>query len=235
MSNVIRIAVAAAVVVVAAIVGFNYVNNSVGSDQPSPTPTPTATPRPASLPASGALDPGTYVMPSAVTPVEFNFSVPAGWATDTDRFISKHRREPGELAFSVWEVTHVFGNGCQTEGSLIEVGPTVDDLANALATQQGRETAGPTDTMLGGYPAKRVELSVPADWDTAGCEVIRNWADIGGSLDGGWSSRPGQTDVIYVLEVAGKRLVINTWRFEDTSAADITELEGIIASIRFEP
>jgi hypothetical protein len=40
--------------------------------------------------------------------------------------------------------------------------------------------------------------------------------------------------VIYITEVAGKRLVIGTWYLPGASEADITQLEGIIASIRFE-
>jgi hypothetical protein len=42
MSNTIRFGIAAAVVVVAAIIGFTYINSQVGSDEPSPAPSPSA-------------------------------------------------------------------------------------------------------------------------------------------------------------------------------------------------
>lgn len=234
MSANLKLGLAAVAVVAAVIIGVAVVlpRMNVGN------PTPTVTPSPAPLPAAGVLDPGTYFMRPAVTPIRFTFTVPAGWAIDQDAFVSKHRGEPGEIAFTSWEITHVFTNGCQTAGAVVEVGPTVDDLANALASQVGRATVGPSDVTLGGYAGKRVELSVPADFDMSACdsEAIRDWAGAGGDTGGGWRSFPGQTDVLYILDVEGKRLVINRWDFPGTTPeADITELEGIIASIHFEP
>jgi hypothetical protein len=38
---------------------------------------------------------------------------------------------------------------------------------------------------------------------------------------------------VYVLDVDGKRVVIDARHFPDASEADITELEGIMASIHF--
>jgi hypothetical protein len=236
MSNSMKIAVAAAAVVLLAIIGIGVLlpkNNGIGPSVATPTPSPKG------LPSTGRLEPGRYYVPAVEggwTPVAFTFSVPAGWATNTDGFFNKQRGEPGEVAFSAWgDITHVYGNGCRTEGTLIEIGPTVDELADALASQEDRETSGPTDITMAGYPAKRVELSVPAAWDNPACENLRNWPGAGGDENSGWFSRPGQTDVVYIVEVDGKRVVINTWHFPGTPEADITELEGIIASIRFEP
>lgn len=55
---------------------------------------------------------------------------------------------------------------------------------------------------------------------------------MGGDEGGGWGARDGQTDSVYVIDVGGKRVVIDAWHFPGTSEADITELEGIIASIQ---
>jgi hypothetical protein len=237
MNSTMKFALTAAAIIVVAAVGVGVIlPRTVGGPSASPTPIPTPTARP--LPPQGALAPGGYRMGSKVAQVPFTFVVPAGWRTDLDSFISKDMGGPAEVAFTAWQITHVFSDGCHPTGHLVQVGPTVSDLARALANQKGRDTVGPTDTTLAGLAAKRVELRVPSNWDPAGCEgeFMRNWADPGpgGDTSGGWRSRAGQTDVIYITEVAGKRLVIATWYLPGASEADITQLEGIVASIRFE-
>jgi hypothetical protein len=203
------------------------------SSQPTATATPSAGAR--SLPASSELAAGTYTMPARFTPVAFNFTVPAGWSSSEDYFVNKDFDGPGEVGFAAWEITHVFGDGCHTEGTVVEVGSTVDDLATALASgQAGRETSGPTDVTFAGDPAKRVELFLPADWDNADCPLVRNWPETGGSPDGGWRARPGQTDVVYVLDVGGERVVISTWHLPGAPETDLAELEQILASVRFD-
>jgi hypothetical protein len=230
VNNTMKIALAVAAVVVLAIIGIGVLlpkDNGVGPSVTTPTPSPQVLPA-----TTDQLEPGRYRVRSN-TPVPFTVTVPAGWTT-TEGFVIKDWEGPREVAFTSWVITHVFGNGCHTQGTIVEVGPTVDDLANALASQENRDTSGPTDVTLAGYSGKRVELFVPADWDDADCPWVRNWPEVGGSDNGGWRARPGQTDVVYILEVDGKRVVISTWHFPDTPEADITELEGIIASIRFE-
>jgi len=203
------------------------------------SPVQTATPSPAPLPSAGPLAAGSYLMSNADwTPVPFTFTVPAGWAIDNDGFVSKGQKGPGEVAFGAFNVTHVYANGCHWRGTLAPVaGMTVDDMANTLASQAERETTGPVDVTFGGYPGKRVDLAEPAGFDIGTCDntFIRTWSDAGGNESGGWGAHAGQSDTVYVLDVNGHRVVIDAWRFTGTSEADITELEGIIASISFTP
>ena len=49
----------------------------------------------------------------------------------------------------------------------------------------------------------------------------------------GWHS--GQLNVTYIVDVNGDRLVIDTWHMPGTSAADLAELDAILASMRIEP
>ena len=117
------------------------------------------------------------------------------------------------------------------------VGPTVDDLATALVAQKGRNATAPTDVTFGGYPAKRVELSIPADLDPATCDgsVIRTWVGPGedSALVGDDSEdlgmHPGQLNVVYIVDINGERLVIDTWHMPGTSEADLAELDTILA------
>lgn len=46
---------------------------------------------------------------------------------------------------------------------------------------------------------------------------------------------PGQLNVVYIVDVNGERLVIDTWHMPGTSAADLAELDAILASMRIGP
>lgn len=241
MNNSAKLALAAAAVVVAAILGIQFLGagqNVGGPDLGDPTPsapTPSLTPRP--LAADGELEPGIYsVTRPDWTPVPFSFTVPAGWANRIG-FITKHAGETDEVMFTPWIVTHIYANACQWEGTLFEVGSSTDDMAAALAAQGTREVSGPTDVTLGGYPAKRIELSVPADLDVATCDNggMMSWPASATDETTGWTPRPGQTDVVYIIDVDGARVLIGTTIGPDASDQDVMELEGVIASIHFEP
>ncbi len=42
-------------------------------------------------------------------------------------------------------------------------------------------------------------------------------------------------NVVYIVDVNGERLVIHTWHMAGTSAADVAELDAIVASMRIAP
>lgn len=234
----IRLAIGAAAVVVAAMIGINLLpgGSIVGWPAATPTPVPTPSLSPTSLPATGTLDPGTYhIDDRRITPARA-FTVPAGWAT-TEAFVFKDRDGPGEVMFGTWIVSHIYADSCHWRGTLVDVGTTVDELASALMDQEGRDASAPTDVMLGGFPAKRIELSVPADLDIATCdnEFLRSWPDPGPDESGGLPSRVGQTDVVYIVDVDGNRLVIDAGHMPASSEENLAELEEVLASIRIEP
>jgi hypothetical protein len=150
------------------------------------------------------------------------------------------------MAFGNFMIANVYADPCQWQGSLLSpaVGPTVDDLTSALMAQKGRAASPPTDVTLSGYPAKRIELSVPADLDPATCDegVMRTWVGPGERVDTWYSEDPearglrsGQLNVVYILDVNGGRLIIDTWHMPGTSAADLAELDASLASMRIEP
>ena len=51
------------------------------------------------------------------------------------------------------------------------------DLANALSQQVGRNGSTPSDVTLGGYSGRKVELSVPDDFDQSTCDGgdLKTW------------------------------------------------------------
>ena len=214
----------------------------------SSTPTPTAVASAAVPEFPGVSDdvaPGTYLWGAgAANPTDITFTIPAGWMSRYG-IPHKDRGGPGEIAVGNWIIANVYRDPCQWQGSLLSpaVGPTIDDLANALAAQKRRNATAPSDITRSGYPAKRVELSIPANLDRATCDggIIRTWVPPG---DDGVNAyvdtenlgmHAGQLNVTYIVDVNGDRLVIDTWHMPGTSAADLAELDAILASMRIEP
>jgi hypothetical protein len=247
MNTFTRFAVAAAAVVAVAVVGINLLPaRGVGVQTASPSPSPTASP--SLLPSTGILGAGSYYIDEGgtTTPVRIAFTVPLGWGTK-DEYVYRNRGTdvssfgpgsgPGDVMFTPWIVSHVYADACQWGGSLVDAGTTVDQLASVLVAQKGRTVSAATDVTLGGVPAKRIEMTNAASLDRTTCDssILRFWPDPGPDESGGLCcTGPGSTDVVYVLAVDGKRFVVVVRHQADSSAADVAELEAVVATIRFD-
>jgi hypothetical protein len=204
------------------------------------TPTPTAAASESSgqtLTYSAAvqdLEPGTYsIPPGTYSPAKLTFTMPAGWAVQYLGF-SKHRDEPNELGVATWIVTHVYTDTCAAEGELLPIGPSVDDLVNALEALGGAAVSPAVETTVDGYPAKRVDLAMAGDIDLADCRVpaLQIWANPGETDF--YARVPGATDSVYVIDVEGETLAISAGHMPTSSASDVAELDAIISSIQIE-
>lgn len=234
MNNIAKLALAAAAVLAAAFLGIRFLmpgTPNVGG--PGESPTQTATP--AALPSPGSLAPGSYTVDEPDwAPAPYTFTVPDGWDLDADGFVRKDAAGPGEVMFTTWIVTHIFSDACNDSAdNLVDVGTTVEELTSALVAQENRDASQSAAT-LGGYSATRVELSFPADFDPATCEG-RAWPDPGPDLSGGMLIGDGQTQVVYILDIGGDRMVVVASHMEGSSEQDLAELQGVIDSIRIEP
>jgi hypothetical protein len=170
---------------------------AVAQDQ-SPTASgvpsgPSVSTSPIALPESGVLDRRSYYVDAGpdIAPARFSFSVPSGWVSYEGGVTNgvglyPSRGWEAEAGFETWIVSHVFSDACH-HTTLVDVGTTVDELAAALAAQQGVVASGPTDVTVAGHPAKRVELTVPRDLDVATCENsrIRFWPGPGPDMTSG--------------------------------------------------
>jgi hypothetical protein len=216
---------------------------------PSPTAVPSLSASPLPLPI-GSLAPGTTYWISdrcCVGPAGIYLSAPAGWETFDPIYIGKNvLGDPAlyDILLGTSLAGNVYTGGCQWHGTALDppVGPTVDDLATALAAHGGPGTVGPTDVTIGGDPGKKVELSIPASVDVATCDrqdgypVFGRWSlpdapSVAAPVTYGNSQR----NTVYIIDVDGTRQVIYTMYLPGTSAANLAELEQILASIRFEP
>ena len=84
--------------------------------------------------------------------------------------------------------------------------------------------------------ASRLEISLPIDFDVAACDgpIVRLWPDAGPKEEFGLPIEPGHTMTVHVVDLDGTPQAIVAVRKESSSAADVAELEEVIASIRFE-
>ena len=177
---------------------------------------------------------------TALDSVEVTLSLPPGW--DGDNFHVSNEMDTNNNAWmSVWDVTHVYSDPCQWDGTLEEVGPTVDDLAAALEQQPMRD-ATVSDVELDGFAGKLVTMSVPDDMDYdesktssdgfVDCDLgeFRTWNSPAGT-DVRGQQGPGQRDDVYILDVNGTRVVVNVAYFPSLQQP-MGELESIVQSMR---
>ena len=245
MNTRLRIAAAVAAVVVVALIAINFAPKSASVGGPPAAAPPTAKPSPTPSPIAlyvgtnetqASLDPGTYVAPDPF-PLRVTFTVPAGWvggvAGPYAVFLNQQSGS-GALNFTIFN--DVYADPCHYKGLLSPLpGPSVDDLASALASLPGLTTATPTVVTLAGYQGKQLTLTAPASF--AGCTLsadgaFRIWElPLGATND----LTAGERDQVWILNVGGQRLVIDAPQTRGETAADIAEVQGVLDSIHLAP
>ncbi|MGQ0607490.1 MAG: hypothetical protein ACT4OQ_03385 [Chloroflexota bacterium] len=239
MNTMMRVALASAAAVAAAIIGLNVLQlANIGDRGPSdPSPSPTSEAQQGLGFWSGFdLPAGEYLVDDPF-PHRIRITVPEGWeshgvAAGLASLCSNECQLPERSGLAFWDVTNVYTDPCDP-GGLADppVGPNVDVLVTALTELPRHEASAPTATSVGGLDATYLELT--ADTDLGDCSLggLRGW--IAGS--DARTSPPGDHDRLWILEVDGRRLMIDIASPSDASASEIAELEGMVDSIRFEP
>ena len=106
------------------------------------------------------------------------------------------------------------------------VGPTVDDLVQALREVPNHTTTDPVSTTLGGLPATYLEMT--AD-DTLPCAADAFYIWDGIHLQG-----VGEISRIWVLDVDGSRIVAGALHYPEATAESLAEEQLIVDSVQFE-
>ena len=189
---------------------------------------------PPHLPADSPLDPGRYVVSVASdgpsVPLKPVLSVPEGYEA-IGGGVGVGNTGDLERYLWVWDVDSVFTHPC--DASAESVGPSVADLAEALAAQQLRDTTDPVPVTVGGYDGLYVELAVPDDVDAGDCP---------GGVFSLWPGRAqnaqeiqGQVDMVWIVDVDGQRLVFDAAHDADVSRQNVAELEEMATTATFAP
>jgi hypothetical protein len=242
MDTSLKLAAGAAAALAIAILGSTVLTPepapTVGGPGPTPSATSTPTPSSSGAPAlfrTGQLAAGTYTTDAAF-PIGITFTVPDGWsglASGPTVKVLESDADAKVVAYvSFWIVQTASRNPCGLSGGDdAPVGPTADDLAEALVGAPGFETSGPTTEIVDGLEGQYVELTGPQ----AGCIEPELWTTPDGSCR--CMDNRFERNRLWILEVDGSRLVIDASLVptsgdeEGTSPAEIGELEAIIDSI----
>ena len=160
--------------------------------------------------------------------VRLSIEVPRGWRkTEFEGMINYSPPSNGHWPWIglLWNFDSVADDPCAA--SATRVGPTVDDLANGLTTIPGTDASEPSDTTIGGVPAKFVELTIN---DEIGCPP--NSFFLYGP-DSAWPNSVETTIRVWVFELAGTRYVIHSDQVgDDPRISDM--IIDVVESIEFE-
>ncbi len=190
------------------------------------------------------LEPGSYFIdpdsdPS--TPLRVVYEVPVeGWS---QWFGALKFAGDRHVMINITTVVNVVRDGCRDHSwADPPVGPSVDDLAVALADLAPfRVTSAPKDVTMYGYRGKYLELTAPEGGDFTGCVDgnLSSWVapiDVAEGEGGAFHAYNAEpVEEFWILDVDGTRLVIEANWSPASPPADMAEMRAILESIRLEP
>lgn len=263
MSTPIRIAVAAAAVLVVAVLGLNFIPRQGGVGGPtltaSPSPTAPPTPSPTSSPSRS---PSPTASPRALAQADIGVVLNAGTYRVADPFsvpfaitfsttTKPNSLALGDVSFSptsnvgsgygitVDLVDNVFADPCHSANGPKKpaVPSTVDGVTTALTHMVGFTPGTVSNVVVGSKAGKRVDLTNTIDTATANCSgglMLPLWTFKGGPATG--AATNGLVSLkVWVVDVSGTPVIISA----DGDAAELTraqaEIDSIVNTIQFQP
>jgi hypothetical protein len=223
--------------------------STVEASEPSPTPTVQDI---MELEPFAPLEPGTYFIDPDLDPsipLRVEYEVPfERWS----QWIGAVKfAGDGHVGVSITTVSNLVSDGCRDHSwADPPVGPSVDDLAAALADLAPfKVTSPPRDVTIYGYRGKHLELTVPDlpvegqgdDRRFTGCQEgnLKSWVGAVDTEPGdafyGYNAEPGRTEDFWILDIEGTRLMIEANWSPDSPRKDVAEMRGLLDSIRIEP
>jgi hypothetical protein len=217
------------------------------SGQSTSAPTsPPATDAPAPAFPAFAADPaytcdllaGTYG--GSFGDIRVTATTPTTWHGLDDNFHAEDEGcgGGGGVRIEITVVSEVYPDICRWRGTGVDVQtPEAESAAFSESTQF--DVVGPTDTEVGGFPARQYELTLPAGFDQSiSCSsgVVQFWRDAARDEGSGpWVLEPGAITV-YFVEVGDVTLGVYAFKGEDwATPAMRDELDAVVASLRIEP
>jgi hypothetical protein len=254
LSRMAPLALATTVLIMGILIGIGLLMSSPNvGPPPAPSPTqassrpiaeiPYAVSGPMTGPGTTPLAPGTYRMRGPGHspqgwPDSIIVTVPDGWfGRSVLRGAGLERSEDGRIAsLDFGSVGNLHADPCASElGQVLQPppGPSVDELVVGLQSLPRLEFAGPTDTSLGGWPGKQLQVSVPAD---CVADSVAMW-ETPPDAEEVWraNSRPGWHSTLWILDVEGLRFVVMASYEPDAPDDVLRELEQMVDSIQIEP
>ncbi len=258
--RVVAAAVIGVLAIGAAIYAFGPAGPSIGglgstpSPTPSPAPSPTLSPTPSPSPMAvtpeARLSAGRYfevpfgpggmdlcygqaecAEDPADDTMRFTFTVPDGWIGGSVHVIyaSEGKAPPSGAGLVISRGGGLYTEPCGDEPPPnILVGPTVDDFVSALVAHPKLDVTPPVDVSLAGNAGKYVDLQVPPDISACPRSYFP-WEP------GIYAQGPGSRWHLWILDVEGVRVVVQSTDYVGTSPQRQAELRAIVESIQIEP
>jgi hypothetical protein len=250
VNNFAKVLVGAAAVVAVAVVGINLLpgsqtgvggapppaSASVASPSPSPSPSLSPTPAPTASLVAHAIRPCCTEDDPRFDPMTFEIMAPSTWDAWSDSAVLGvwpvgPGNDPPDGAFvGLYPGGDVFSDPCLTDEEAdadVPVGPTVDELAAALADHPALDVTAPVDVTLAGYSGKYLDLTVPDDIS----ECVR-YMPTDHHI---YAQGPGQRWHMWILDVDGVRVVVETNDYPGTPPERLAEEQAIIDSLVITP
>jgi hypothetical protein len=204
----------------------------------APAPTRALTPSTLALSPGDpqVLKGGAYLV-SDPFPISVTVTVPAGWTGELAGPYAVFLDNGGTSGRATVTLTlsqSIYADPCTDRGFLKpQPGPTVDDLAFALARLPGFAATSPTDLTVAGFRGRQLTLTAPDDFDSCllSPDGYRIWQLPEGHV---FSFAPGEHMALWILDVNGKRLVVSRETLPGTTAQDQAQVQAIMDSMRIE-
>lgn len=231
MSNIARLGLAAAAIIVAVVVGIElYSRLSVGPPGPSPSsaPTPVALSSP-----PVALNAGVRYLDSSFS-VPFTFSVPGpGWTVGTGEATSfgVHASANGYYGLSIMTDVSIYRDPCHWDLGYIDnltSLDTVDGVVAAMTSFPGFTASTSVASTVDGHAGMAFDLTVPTDASTCKDPGKVRVLDVGGSNDE--FTINGHLHY-QVIDVGGTPVVLEHYSF--AGASMLPQVQQVADTIKF--
>jgi sugar lactone lactonase YvrE len=225
---------------------FRVVEQELVEDDPAITAAPSVLPSP---------NPGPTAAPSAAPvavttrafdqfAVPFTLDLPATWHVEDQGLgiVSVGENQPEGGGAPIWIlatiVENVFTDPCHPSTTAMDppLGPGVDDLVEAMTHLVGFRAGPVTDVELDGHPGKVFDLE--NSLDPSRCEgdpwlPQMTYERVPGFID---QRGPGGEfhQKVYVLDVDGRRVLVESWSFGDTTRENVVEVDEVLRTIDFD-
>jgi hypothetical protein len=144
----------------------------------------------------------------------------------------------GAVQLGITVVSQVYADVCHWADTGVDIRAPGAATA-AFSDQTVVDAAGPTDVTLGGYPARRWDLSLPAGFNASTeCPnyVVQLWRDAAAPEGQGPTMVLIDSVTVYFVEVDGLTLGVYAGHAREfATPAMLAELDAVVASLRFEP
>lgn len=231
MNNQVKMAMAAAAIVVVAVAGINLMPRDGaaigGPDAVSPSPVVSASPEPSPSQRAARLS----VAGTGLNGLQLTVTLPEEWTTGT--WFAQRGTVPGSgIAFFVSVVDNTFADQCTQIERSAKVGPTVEDLATALGEIPDTTATDPIQTTIAGLEATYLEVQLPASLPCTTPSQFVLWQDSPGNY--WYALRSEELFRIWIINVGDQRVVVAGRSYPDTSEELKAEMQGILDSIVFD-